>query len=158
MNHLETKIPPPLLMAALGVAMWLTSRFISAPAWVSDWLPQPWRYPMSIGLWLIAATLFAGALLAFSRAQTTVNPHHPDKATALINSGVFRLSRNPLYLAMLLILIGWAFWLGNLIALAITSGFFIYMNPMQILPEERALQSKFGEEFTEYKTRVRRWL
>lgn len=119
---------------------------------------ESWRFYLAAGLVLIAVCLFASALMAFRSAQTTVNPHHPDKASTLVTSGVFRMSRNPIYLAMLLILIAWGVWLGNPAALLLSAGFVGYMNRFQIAPEERALRENFGDEFIRYRQQVRRWL
>jgi len=106
----------------------------------------------------IIAWLFASAIITFRRAQTTINPHHPAKSSTLITSGVFRVSRNPLYLAMLLILVGWGIWLGHGLSILFSAGFIPTMNRLQIIPEEQALQANFGDEFSRYKQRVRRWL
>lgn len=148
MKILETRIPPPLLVLLFGFFMWLVVRNSV----------ESWRLYLTAGLALIAVCLFASALMAFRSAQTTVNPHHPDKTSTLVTSGVFRISRNPIYLAMLLILIAWGVWLGNPTALLLSAGFVGYMNRFQIAPEERALQDNFGDEFLRYRQQVRRWL
>jgi protein-S-isoprenylcysteine O-methyltransferase Ste14 len=114
---------------------------------------------------LIAATFFVAALivgvsavLGFHRAKTTLNPLAPEQASALVVRGVFRWTRNPMYLAMLLVLISWACIVANAAALAILPLFVAYLNRFQIVPEERALQARFGSEFEQYKRTVRRWL
>ena len=113
----------------------------------------------------MAAVIFSAALLiglsavfGFHRAKTTVNPLKPEASTALVTGGVYRWTRNPMYLAMLLVLIGWACIVSNWAALAILPLFVIYLNRFQIEPEERALQSRFGAEFESYRRKVRRWL
>jgi protein-S-isoprenylcysteine O-methyltransferase Ste14 len=72
--------------------------------------------------------------------------------------GVYRWTRNPMYLGMAVLLLAWGLWLANGAALAVISLFVAYLNRFQIAPEERALQARFGDEFTAYRARVRRWL
>ena len=91
-------------------------------------------------------------------AHTTVNPFRPHQTSALVTSGVFRLSRNPIYLAFLLLLIGWALFLANLWALLLSPLFVRYMSRFQIKKEEGALESLFGQRYLDYKKRVRCWL
>ncbi|WP_240183220.1 methyltransferase family protein, partial [Vibrio cholerae] len=92
------------------------------------------------------------------RFKTTVNPMAPDLAATVVDSGVFALSRNPMYLGLLLLLFGLAYWQENALSLVIVGGFLLYMNQYQIEPEERILEAKFGEAYLHYKKRVRRWL
>lgn len=87
-----------------------------------------------------------------------MNPLKPDTSSALVRSGVYNLTRNPMYLGFLMLLIGWGIYLSNAVALLFVPPMFLmYMNRFQIEPEERALTSRFGQEFIEYTTRVRRW-
>jgi protein-S-isoprenylcysteine O-methyltransferase Ste14 len=102
------------------------------------------------------AVAIAG-VLHFRRARTTVNPLRPEQATAMVTTGVYRWSRNPMYLGMLLVLAAWAAWLGSLLALAGLPLFVAYMARFQIVPEERALAARFPEEFARYAASVRRW-
>lgn len=109
---------------------------------------------------LIAAgvMLLIVALIAFARARTTVNPVEPEQAKTLVTTGLYRISRNPMYLAMALILLGSALRLSN-IGVFIAPALFVWSITMfQIKPEERALQSIFGEDFTAYRQQTRRWL
>jgi len=108
----------------------------------------------------VVAALMVGvpAVLGFRRANTTVNPLKPEASTALVTGGVFRWTRNPMYLAMLLLLIAWACIVSNWAALAMLPLFVAYLNRFQIRPEERALQARFGAEFESYRRKVRRWL
>ncbi|EEW09833.1 conserved hypothetical protein [Vibrio mimicus VM573] len=96
--------------------------------------------------------------MEFRRHKTTVNPLAPDLAATVVDSGVFALSRNPMYLALLLLLFGLAYWQENALSLVMVGGFMIYMNQYQIEPEERILEAKFGETYLQYKQRVRRWV
>ncbi|RUO24533.1 isoprenylcysteine carboxylmethyltransferase family protein [Aliidiomarina minuta] len=97
-------------------------------------------------------------VLEFRKADTTVDPRFPDRSSQLVASGVYRLSRNPMYLGFLLILFGWAWYLMSLLAFLWLPLFVVYMNRFQIQPEERYMVHKFGEEFHAYTARVRRWI
>lgn len=113
---------------------------------------------------LAAAIAGAGLLIdivsvaAFIRARTTVNPLAPEKANALVISGLYRVSRNPMYLGMALVLAGWAIWLGQPLTLLPVAAFVALIEVMQIRPEEKALEEKFGDDYRRYKKRVRRWI
>lgn len=95
---------------------------------------------------------------SFRRAHTTVDPRYPQKMTALVTGGVYRVTRNPMYLGMLLALAGWALWLGQLLPFIILPLFILFLNRWQIAPEERALERTFGAEYTLYRARARRWI
>ena len=87
-----------------------------------------------------------------------VNPNKPEQASKLVTSGIYRISRNPMYLGFAFILAGWGVWLSSVWAMLGVIGFIGYLTLFQIMPEERALTKLFGDEFTIYKARVRRWL
>lgn len=97
-------------------------------------------------------------LVAFYRASTTVDPAHPGGASSLVTGGIYRVSRNPMYLGMLLLLLGWAVWLAHPFSFLVLPLFVVYLNRFQIKPEERTLHEKFGEAFVTYARAVRRWL
>ena len=83
---------------------------------------------------------------------------HPDRSAALVAGGIYRSSRNPMYLGFLLLLAAWACWLANPLALAGLPAFVLYLNRFQIAPEERALRARFGDAYDGYARAVRRWL
>ena len=153
MQALELKIPPPAVAALLAVAMWFSSRF--GP---SVELPLLAR---SIAFGVI---VFAGAAMgvagnvAFKRARTTPNPFRPQQASSLVTTGIYRYTRNPMYVGLCLVLLGWAAFLGAAFALLGPVAFVAYIARFQILPEERALSAKFGAAYSEYVAQVRRWL
>jgi protein-S-isoprenylcysteine O-methyltransferase Ste14 len=97
-------------------------------------------------------------VLSFRRAGTTVNPMQPEKASSLVTSGIYRVTRNPMYLGLLLGLIAWAVFLSNVLAFLFLPAFILYLNRFQIGPEEAALTRLFGQEFVHYQSHVRRWL
>jgi protein-S-isoprenylcysteine O-methyltransferase Ste14 len=97
-------------------------------------------------------------VVAFRRSRTTVNPTNPGATSSLVLTGVYSLTRNPMYLGFLLILCGWAILLRNAFVFPFLPMFILYMNRFQIQPEERALTKSFGATFTGYTARVRRWI
>ena len=115
---------------------------------------------------VVAATTVAVAggafslagVIAFRRAQTTVNPMKPQAASSLVSSGVYRITRNPMYVGLLLVLVAWAAFLSSAWALLGPLAFGAYIGRFQIAPEEKALSALFGNEYSVYKARVRRWL
>lgn len=153
MNTLELKIPPPVLGLGLALFMWLTSLLV-AP------LPMPFGFRLGAALALVAIGqgISISGILLFRRAGTTVNPFKPDAASSLVTNGVYRFTRNPMYIGLLLTLLGWAAFLSSPPALLYLAVFVLYMNRFQIKPEERVLSSLFGADYAAYQTRVRRWL
>ena len=97
-------------------------------------------------------------IVSFRRAKTTVNPMKPDSTSSLVVSGIYRYTRNPMYLGFLLVLLGWAAFLSNVAALAFLPAFVVYMNRFQIRPEERVLASLFPHDCSGIPAKVRRWI
>ena len=125
--------------------------------WLSPWpLIGAAGFWPGIGLLAIAAVLTAGALLEFGRAKTTVIPHQ--NPSALISGGIFRFTRNPIYLADVLILLGFSLIWSKLLGLILVLPFVLLLQRRFILPEEARLKEAFGSEFEQYTTRTRRWL
>jgi protein-S-isoprenylcysteine O-methyltransferase Ste14 len=153
MKWLELKIPPPLVMLAFGSAMLGVSR--AAPE-LSSALPGS----LAIALSLAALGAMAGlaGVVAFRRQRTTVNPMTPGASSSVVSTGIYRFSRNPMYLGLLFALAGWAVYLSNAAAAILLPAFVAYMNQYQIKPEERTLLAKFGPRFAQYMSRVRRWV
>jgi protein-S-isoprenylcysteine O-methyltransferase Ste14 len=150
---LDLKVPPAAVVVLTAALMWLGARALPSAGFH---LPgRPWA---AGGIVLAGALLVLLGVVCFRRANTTVNPMSPASSSALVTSGVYRVTRNPMYLGFLLILSGWAVWLSNAMAFAPLPGFALYLDCFQIRPEERALASRFGQEFDAYKARVRRWI
>jgi protein-S-isoprenylcysteine O-methyltransferase Ste14 len=97
-------------------------------------------------------------IISFWRARTTINPMKPVKTSSLVYSGVYRVTRNPMYLGLLFILVAWAVFLSSPWALLGPLAFVLYLNRFQIGPEEKVLSARFGGSYAEYQSRVRRWL
>lgn len=139
-----------LLAAAL---MWSMHRW-----WpIVRLLAAPWT---RIGTLPIAAGILvaAAAIAQFSRSRTTLNPLEPSRASSLVTTGIFTFSRNPMYLGLVLLLTGWALWLGSASPWFVPPLFAILLYRVQIVPEERALAVLFGEAYVAYRHRVRRWI
>jgi len=98
------------------------------------------------------------AIVLFRGANTTVNPMKPENTVRLINAGIYKFSRNPMYPGVLLVLFSWALWLGSIINFAILLFYVWYITRFQIIPEERALRELFPGRFDAYRSRVRRWI
>ena len=150
---MELKVPPPLVALLTGALMWLASRLVPATGF-----EFPARTEIAIGCAAVGVLIAVSGALTFRRAGTTVNPMKPDKAASLVVSGVFSFTRNPMYLGLLLALTAWGVYLSNAVAFLFLPAFVAYINRFQIVPEERALASLFGQQFADYKSRVRRWL
>ena len=153
MKFLELKIPPIFLVLACIAASWLIA--YSFPTY-SFTVPGGRYIPLIFG-----GTGFIFALLgvsAFRRAGTTVDPRIPDQTQSLVVVGVYRVSRNPMYVGFLLALVGWCLWLGNGVSVLVIPAYIVYMNLFQIKPEERFMLAKFGAAYTQYTRTVRRWL
>ena len=117
----------------------------------------PWNRLGAILIALGVMTI-AAAMIAFRQAHTTVNPLDPSKASHLVTGGVFSRSRNPMYLGLTLILVGWGVWLGSVSSWIIPPLFVIVSTKVQIIPEEQALTHLFGASFAAYRQRVSRWI
>jgi protein-S-isoprenylcysteine O-methyltransferase Ste14 len=148
---LELKFPPVAVLLVIALLMGLS---------VGIGPQLHWLHQRGIGVGLILGGVLVGVLgvVTFRRAHTTVDPRFPQKTTALVTSGIYRVTRNPMYLGMLLALAGWACWLGQILPYLALPIFVIYINRWQIAPEERALEQIFRQEFMLYRARVRRWL
>lgn len=151
--HLRLRIPPvAVVMLAVGV-MWGVKR--AMPGLTFD-LPGIWA--LAIAFALVGVAVAAFGVAQFVRAKTTVNPLKPGGVSALVTSGVYRFTRNPMYVGMLFILAGVALAFSHPAAFAVLPAFLIYMNRFQISPEEAALSRTFGPHYAAYRQRVRRWL
>ncbi|EKO3606208.1 isoprenylcysteine carboxylmethyltransferase family protein [Vibrio metschnikovii] len=153
MRYLELKIPPvALFLVALVMSNRLAYLFSFAD------LTLPYTKLIFALCVMLSGMVGISAVVQFRRANTTVNPTKPDQASTVVDSGIFNYSRNPMYLALLLLLFGVAYWQQNLVSLLVVIGFVAYMNRFQIQPEERVLERVFGERYSNYKARVRRWI
>ncbi|WP_020482166.1 methyltransferase family protein [Methylomonas sp. MK1] len=153
MNTLELKIPPVALSLFIAGAMWLASVQFPVMSFAI-----PGRLIISIALCGTGIVFAVAGVIAFRAAKTTVNPTRPGAASTLVSSGIYRFSRNPMYVGFLFTLGSWAFFLAHAAGFIFLPAFVIYMNRFQISPEERALSIKFGKHFVTYTQSVPRWL
>ena len=149
---LKLKIPPPIYMLLTAGLMWWLDGFLPVMEVITD----PWS---KLGLIFIVMALFTDglSLLQFFRAHTTINPLHPEKAEHLVITGMYRFTRNPMYVGLLLLLVGWAVLLGSLTAFIMLPIFVMILTDQQVIPEEEILEQKFGQQYLYYKKSVKRW-
>ncbi|MCL4744474.1 MAG: isoprenylcysteine carboxylmethyltransferase family protein [Burkholderiaceae bacterium] len=153
MTSLDNRIPPPIVGALVAAAMWAVSDL--GPG--IPIAPQP-RFIAVVVLVVTGIAFDLLGLIAFRASRTTINPLRPERASALVTGGVYRVTRNPMYVGMGLFLLAWAVHLSALVPLAGPVIFVLYMTRFQIRPEENVLKRIFGEEYSAYAARVRRWL
>jgi protein-S-isoprenylcysteine O-methyltransferase Ste14 len=151
--NLELKIPPVIVLLIVALIMWLISLVSPEIIESNNIIQYIYIVPVVIGMWFVIA-----GIISFRKARTTIHPMTPEKASSLVTTGVYKMTRNPMYLGALFILMGWGLYLTNLFSSVASVLFIIYMNQFQIIPEERVLSFIFGEEFSNYTNQVRRWL
>jgi len=150
---MQLRVPPPILMLLAAVLMWAVHHW--RPLW--HWIVPPWnRVGGLVGA--VGVAIGVAALVRFRQARTTPNPMDPHKASCLVTDGVFCGSRNPMYLGLVLMLIGWAIWLGSTTPWLIPPLFVIVITVVQIIPEEHALEQRFGDQYLTYRRSVPRWI
>jgi len=149
---MELKLPPVIVLFIFAAGMYVLDRFL--PFGNFDFFG---RLYLKSFLLFLAVVVTCAALVQFYRSKTTVDPTKPEITSKLVVSGIYRYTRNPMYLAMLLLLLGFGLHLGNAFNVLLAAGFVAYMNRFQILPEERALLKIFGKKFQQYTVKVRRW-
>lgn len=152
LSVLALKVPPLVLVALAAAAMWLLPAVAATPHL------GPWHAWLCAALALLGAAICLAGVLAFRQARTTVDPLHPAAATSLVVRGIYRYTRNPMYLGFLVALLAWALYLAKLSAFLVLPLFVWYLSVFQIRPEEVALRERFGADFDAYAARVRRWL
>jgi protein-S-isoprenylcysteine O-methyltransferase Ste14 len=146
-------VPPPVVAFVAAVLMWFVAA--GTPRFSFD---LPGHTIIAVAFACAGALVTLSGLIEFRRAHTTVNPLKPDSASALVTGGVYRITRNPMYVGLAVVLLGWGAFLSNIVALIGIAGFGWYIDRFQIAPEERALATLFGAEFDAYRRDVRRWL
>lgn len=156
MNFLNLKCPPPIVLLLSAMIAWFASQrsVVFLQQQLNDVDSLLWALVFSIA----GAFLAIAGVKEFKQHQTTINPLNPNQSTSLVSSGIYQLSRNPMYLGMLLVLLGWADLLDTILAYSGALIFFIYISVFQIKPEEDIMKEKFGEDFIQYCSNVRRWL
>ncbi len=151
--NLHLRIPPLSVTLLAGVLGWFGAR--AFPGLI---VPFPGRLWLTAELALLGLFCAGLGVASFRRFRTTVNPLRPAAATALVTSGIYRFTRNPMYLGFLLLLLAELAWFANPVAWLAAPAFVLYLDRFQIEPEEQALRARFGPEYLLYAARVRRWI
>lgn len=150
---MKNKIPPPIVFLLFAIAMW----FVAQSAYAYP-ITIPFALIIAIGLAATGLLIAVTATRQFSSVQTTINPLKPDEATTLVDSGIFAKTRNPMYLGLFLFVLAWAVWLQSAANILLLLTFVVFITNLQIKPEEEALRKVFGQTYTDYCKRVRRWI
>ena len=153
MSTLDLKIPPPVVVLSSIAFAWLLARLSPGFTYV-----LPVRILIAFSLVLAGISIALSGVLAFRKAKTTPNPHTPEKATSIVRSGPYRFTRNPMYLGLAFVLLGFCAYLANPMTFFAVIAFIAYITRFQIMPEERVLLQNFGETYASYTRSVRRWL
>jgi protein-S-isoprenylcysteine O-methyltransferase Ste14 len=149
---LELKLPPVVVFLLVLIAQYAAAKCLFFS------IELPFSFAVFSVCFVLSGYFGLAGVYEFYKLKTTVDPHHPERANRIVDSGVFKLTRNPMYVGLLLLVIGYGYWLNNGLSLALIVAFVLYMNRFQIRVEERTLERLFGEAYCQYKQRVRRWL
>lgn len=152
LEFLNHKIPPPVILLISGIAIWLLKNISPLP--------------ISYSIRAILGSLFIvfgfgldlAGLLEFRKFQTTMNPLKPENASKIVKTGIYSKTRNPMYLGMVLVLVGWSIIAKASFGILVIPLFIKYIETFQIIPEEEILSSQFGTEYDNYRTKVARWI
>lgn len=153
MKKLERKIPPAVVFIILIVIINRVSH-----EFTSLTLALPLNALVFAVCFILAGFVGVAGVYEFHRANTTIHPVKVEDASTVVQTGIFAYTRNPMYLGLFLLLFGYAYWHQNVLAIVFAFTFIPYMTRFQITPEERALEKLFGEQYRQYKQRVRRWI
>ena len=153
MNALALKVPPVAQVIITAAAMYGVSKMVPALTFSLNGSTA-----LAVGLGVMGLSLGIMGVTQFRIAQTTPNPQALEQVSSLVTSGVYQYSRNPMYVGLVLILLGWAFYFSHLLAFVLLPIFILYMTRFQIQPEERMMAQKFGKTYQDYLNKVRRWI
>lgn len=149
---MKLKFPPVVVVSFFGLFMYLLAKFLPFGSFLFTG-----RHYLIMALLIGVFFIFIRTLWGFYRIKTTIDPRNPSRVSHLVTNGLYKYSRNPMYLGMLMLLLAWGLWLGNAFNAILAAGFVSYMNAFQIIPEEKALTEKFGKQYVTYVKSVRRW-
>ena len=145
------KIPPPLIVLVLIVSIYFSSKKI-------DLINIPLQLEISIFILSAGILIFVNPVLQFIKSKTTVNPIQFEEVNKLVTSGIFKYSRNPMYLGMLMIVLSTSLFYLNIYSILTPLLFILWINKFQIKREGEFLIEKFGDEYLSYKKKTRRWI
>lgn len=153
MKALELKIPPPVVALLLAAAI-----YYAAPVFPALPLNEQWRLILAILFGVVGISCDLAGLYSFRKAHTTINPLAPKNASVLVTTGIYRFTRNPMYLGLAFLLLAWSCYWASSAVLVDLPLFIVYITLFQIKPEERILRGKFPDQFPAYCRQVRRWI
>ena len=148
---MNNKIPPPIVTLAFGLMIYFSRNIFPD-------INNIIFYVLSLFFIILGPFILISAVRSFKAEQTTINPININNASSLVISGVFKYSRNPMYLGMVFILLALSLRFNLVGGILFTSIFIMYITKFQIIPEEAAMKSIFGEDFNKYKNNTRRWI
>lgn len=151
-DRINLKIPPPIIGLISAILMW-----VIASNSIQVFIPNSVKIPLSLFFVVIGLMIDGASIVRFFQTKTTINPLKPNNTTQLVTTGIYSISRNPMYLGLLFILLGWFFYLSAPLSFLGIVFYVFYITRFQIIPEEKILQSVFGDQFTRYKNSTRRW-
>ena len=149
---MKLKIPPPVYMLIFATFMWLLSQHYPLYKFLFN------SQHLGVGIILLGLTIDLISLIKFLRSKTSINPMKPENSQILVTTGMYKFSRNPMYLGLLLLLTGWSLYMGAVSAMLLLPLFAWVLTKMQIQPEEIILEKLFGQPYVEYKKKVHRWI
>lgn len=147
---LELKVPPVVIFIVALLLTWYCAGLNVMP------LPHPLR-PLGFVIFVAGGFIGVAGVIAFRQQRTTVNPHRPQNASSLVDGGIFAYTRNPMYLGLVVGVIGAAFIVRDASGFVFAVLTMAYLQRFQIVPEERFMQDIFGDDFTRYCLRTNRW-
>mgnify|MGYP001182567031 FL=1 len=148
---METKIPPPIVTLVFGLSIYFSRGIFQV-------VEIKYSFYFGILLLILGFIILISAVRLFRKDETTVNPLSPEQATKLVTDGIFKYSRNPMYLGMALVLGSIAIFFNLIGGIILVALFCAYITKFQILPEERAMRDLFSDDFDKYTKVTRRWI
>ena len=148
---LNTKIPPPVVTILFAIMIFYFSDNFA-------YIDLPFKIYISIFFIVLGFIVTFSSARNFKKKDTTVNPMKPNETSKLVTDGFFKITRNPMYLGMLLFLLGLSIYNGLIVGLVFLPLFVGYITFFQIIPEESAMIEIFGEDYKAYMKKVRRWI
>ena len=145
------KIPPPILVLILTSLVYFSSTKLES-------IYLPYRQSVSVLILIIGLVVIISPVFDFIKSKTTVNPVKFQNVNRLVTTGIYKYSRNPMYLGMILIIISTTVYYLNFLSVFSPLIFYIWINKFQISREEIFLEGKFGNEYLKYKSKTRRWI
>ena len=148
---MKTKIPPPIVTLVSALLIFFSKELF--PNYTFDY-----QSTLSIGIFISGLMILISAVSLFKKKETTVNPMSPEKASSLVVDGVFKYTRNPMYLGMSVVLLSISIQFNLIGGILIVSLFVAYITVFQIIPEEEAMEENFGQDYLLFKKNTRRWI